>query len=39
LLKPAGPVFVGMEVRRIATQYSNARFDNHHLNLALGFEF
>lgn len=39
MLKPAGPVFVGMEVRRIATQYSNARFDNHHLNLALGFEF
>ena len=39
LLKPAGPVFLGAEARRIATQYANARYDNNHLNLAIGFEF
>jgi hypothetical protein len=39
VLKPTGPVFIGAEVRRIATQYSAARFDNNHFNLAIGFEF
>jgi hypothetical protein len=39
IVKPGGPVFVGFEARRIATQYSNARFDNNHFNLAIGFEF
>jgi len=39
LAKPAGPVFVGFEARRMATQYVNARYDNNHFNLALGFEF
>jgi len=39
IVKPGGPVFVGAEVRRIATQYTIARFDNNHFNLALGFEF
>lgn len=39
LAKPAGPVFVGLEARRTATQYASARYDNNHFNLAIGFEF
>jgi hypothetical protein len=39
VVRPAGPVFVGAEVRRLATQYAAGRVDNHHLNLAMGFEF
>lgn len=39
IVRPAGPVFVGAEVRRIDTRYVGATFVNHHLNLAVGFEF
>lgn len=39
IVRPAGPVFVGAEVRRIETRYIGARFANNHLNLAMGFEF
>jgi hypothetical protein len=39
IVRPAGPVFVGAEVRRLDTRYQVRTFRNHHLNLALGFEF
>jgi hypothetical protein len=39
ILRPAGPVFVGAEVRRLETKYQTRSFRNHHLNLAFGFEF
>ena len=39
VIRPAGPVFVGAEVRRIDTRYVGATYVNNHLNLALGFEF
>jgi hypothetical protein len=39
IVRPAGPVFVGAEVRRIDTKYVNTSFLNSHLNLAFGFEF
>lgn len=38
-LHPAGPLFVGAEIRRLATRYANGTIANHHLNLAAGFEF
>jgi len=39
IIRPAGPVFIGAEMRRIETRYVGARFANNHLNLAMGFEF
>ena len=39
ILRPAGPLFVGAEVRRIRTGYSTARLSNDHVTLAAGFEF
>jgi hypothetical protein len=39
IVRPAGPLFVGAEVRRLETKYSVRSFLNHHLNLAIGFEF
>ena len=39
LVRPAGPVFVGAELRRLDTRYSDRLFRNHHINLAMGFEF
>jgi hypothetical protein len=37
--KPAGAVFLGLEGRRTATEYSTARYANNHFNVAIGFEF
>lgn len=39
IVRPAGPVFVGAEVRKIETKYQARSFTNHHINLAMGFEF
>jgi hypothetical protein len=39
VLRPAGPTFIGAEVRRLDTRYPDRAFKNHHLNLAMGFEF
>jgi hypothetical protein len=39
ILRPAGPLFIGGEVRRIDTRYFGQTFVNHHLNLSIGFEF
>jgi hypothetical protein len=38
-LRPAGPLVLGVEWRRLETTYRTARFANDHLNIALGFEF
>ena len=39
LVKPAGPIFLGLEYRRMATTYSVGRFTNDHVTLGTGFEF
>jgi hypothetical protein len=38
-LRPPGPLFVGLEFRRLRTEYATARFTNDHVTLATGFEF
>lgn len=38
-LRPAGPVVLGFEVRRMATTYETGTRKNTHLNVAVGFEF
>ncbi len=38
-LRPAGPVVLGLEARRMATSYATGTLKNTHLNLAMGFEF
>jgi hypothetical protein len=37
--RPSGPLFVGVEFRRIRTTYTPRAFVNDHMNLAFGFEF
>jgi len=39
IIRPAGPVFIGAEARRIETKYASGTFVNNHFNLAFGFEF
>jgi hypothetical protein len=39
MLRPASPVFVGTELRRIRTEYASGRYTADHVTLALGFEF
>ena len=38
-VRPAGPVVLGLEARRMATTYANGTLRNTHINLAVGFEF
>ena len=38
-LRPAQPVFLSFEVRRIQTRYTDQSFGATHFNLALGFEW
>lgn len=38
-VRPAGPVVLGLEARRMATTYANGTLRNTHMNLAVGFEF
>lgn len=38
-VRPAGPLFVGGEWRRLRTEYATGRFTNDHVTLATGFEF
>jgi hypothetical protein len=35
----AGPLVLGMEVRRLATTYAGKKLSNDHFNLGFGFEF
>ncbi len=39
ILRPAGPLFIGAEFRRIETKYASGKFANDHLSLSFGFEF
>lgn len=39
IVHPSGPVFVGAELRRIRTGYSDVRYTNDHVTLTAGFEF
>jgi len=36
---PAGPLLLGVELRRVATTYAGRKLVNDHFNLAFGFEF
>jgi hypothetical protein len=39
IVRPGGPVFFGVEARRIRTAYGTARYINDHVTAAFGFEF
>jgi hypothetical protein len=39
IVRPAGPLLLGMEYRRMETRYAVGTFADDHLNLATGFEF
>jgi hypothetical protein len=39
MLQPAGPMFFGVEGRRVRTNYVNGRYTNDYVTLATGFEF
>jgi hypothetical protein len=39
MARPAGPIFLGAEVRRLATRYAAGTTADTHLSLAMGFEF
>ena len=39
IVRPAGPLFLGAEFRRIETRYATGVAANNHMNLSLGFEF
>ncbi|MFI5311106.1 MAG: hypothetical protein ACHQQ3_07740 [Gemmatimonadales bacterium] len=38
-VRPAGPLVLGFEYRRLETTYATGKLANDHLNLAIGFEF
>jgi hypothetical protein len=38
-LRPAGPLFVGAEVRRLRTAYASTSYRNDHVTISAGFEF
>ena len=39
IARPSGPLFFGLEVRGLQTQYVSRTFTNYHVSLATGFEF
>ncbi|MEK7400857.1 MAG: hypothetical protein AABZ80_00690 [Gemmatimonadota bacterium] len=39
IVRPGGPMFLGVEYRRIRTSYAVTRFSNDHVTFAVGFEF
>ena len=39
IVRPGGPVFAGLEFRRLRTRYPAGTVANDHLNVAAGFEF
>jgi hypothetical protein len=39
IVRPAGPLLVGIEYRRMETRYAAGTFADDHVNLATGFEF
>jgi hypothetical protein len=38
-IRPAGPLVIGLEYRRLETSYAIGKLVNDHLNIAFGFEF
>jgi hypothetical protein len=38
-IRPAGPLVIGLEYRRLETSYAIGKLTNDHLNIAFGFEF
>lgn len=39
LVRPGGPLVAGVEYRRLATRHADGTARNHHVNVAVGFEF
>ena len=39
IAQPSGPLFFGVEGRRVRTSYGSTRYTNDHVTLAAGFEF
>jgi len=39
IMRPAGPLLVGLEYRRMETTYAAGTVADDHVNLAMGFEF
>lgn len=39
LTRPGGPIVAGLEYRRLSTRYAAGTARNHHVNVAVGFEF
>ena len=39
IVRPAGPLVVGLEYRHLATTYASGVLKSEHVNLAVGFEF
>jgi hypothetical protein len=39
IVRPAGPIVVGLEYRRMKTRYAAGTFADDHVNFATGFEF
>ncbi len=39
IVRPAGPLLVGLEYRRMETRYAGGDSSDDHVNLAMGFEF
>ena len=39
MLRPAGPMVVGLEFRRLSTRYASGDLASSHVNVAVGFEF
>ncbi len=37
--RPAGPLFLGAEYRRLETKYASGSLANNHISVAVGFEF
>jgi hypothetical protein len=39
IVRPEGPLVLGLTYRRLSTKYARGTFDNDHVNLALGYQF
>ncbi|MDB4914219.1 MAG: hypothetical protein JWM95_1863 [Gemmatimonadetes bacterium] len=39
IIKPGGPVFLGVELRRLTTRYATGSVRNNHISISTGFEF
>lgn len=39
IVRPEGPLVLGLTYRRLSTKFARGTFDNDHVNLALGYQF